>query len=109
MRFKEINFITSNTNKLVEVRAILSEIVAVNSQSLDLTEIQGTEEEISKDKCRRAAEIVSATFPRPLVRILTFDVIQGGRASLNGGYMSLLQRFEGATWAIHVDDPTTPC
>ncbi len=58
MPLKELNFITTNKNKLAEVRAILSEVVLLRSQSVDLTEIQGTEEEISKDKCRRAAEIV---------------------------------------------------
>ncbi|KAL2052564.1 hypothetical protein ABVK25_007124 [Lepraria finkii] len=54
----ELNFITGNKNKLSEVKAILGDIVALQSQSLDLTEIQGTIEEISKDKCRRAAAIV---------------------------------------------------
>ncbi|MCJ1293904.1 nucleoside triphosphate pyrophosphohydrolase ham1 [Xylographa carneopallida] len=52
---KAINFITSNRNKLVEVEAILGPIVELHSTSLDLVEIQGTIEEISVDKCRRAA------------------------------------------------------
>jgi inosine triphosphate pyrophosphatase len=55
---KDLNFITSNANKLAEVRAILGHIIPLRSQSLDITEIQGTIEDISKDKCRRAAEIV---------------------------------------------------
>ncbi|KAI9881368.1 MAG: nucleoside triphosphate pyrophosphohydrolase ham1 [Pleopsidium flavum] len=55
---KELNFITGNKNKLAEVKAILGGIVTLRSQSLDLIEIQGTVEEISSDKCRRAAEIV---------------------------------------------------
>ena len=58
MSLKQINFITSNKNKLAEVKAILGHVVKLQSQSLDLTEIQGTIEEISMDKCRRAAEIV---------------------------------------------------
>jgi len=58
MPLKELNFITGNHNKLAEVKAILGDLVSLNSQSLDLTEIQGTIEEISKDKCRRAAAIV---------------------------------------------------
>ena len=58
MPLKELNFITGNKNKLAEVKAILGDVVPLQSQSLDLTEIQGTIEEISKDKCRRAAAIV---------------------------------------------------
>lgn len=58
MPLKELNFITGNQNKLAEVKAILGDIVPLKSQSLDLTEIQGTIEDVSKDKCRRAAAIV---------------------------------------------------
>jgi inosine triphosphate pyrophosphatase len=58
----ELNFITGNANKLAEVRAILGETVQLKNQSLDLLEIQGTIEEVSKDKCHRAAEIVSYRF-----------------------------------------------
>lgn len=54
----ELNFITGNKNKLAEVQAILAGVIDLKSQSLDLPEIQGTIEEVSKDKCRRAAEIV---------------------------------------------------
>jgi hypothetical protein len=56
---KELNFITGNANKLAEVRAILGDEIEVKNQSLDLLEIQGTIEEVSSDKCRRAAEIVN--------------------------------------------------
>jgi inosine triphosphate pyrophosphatase len=56
---KKLNFITGNKNKLIEVKAILGDTVDLQSQSLDLVEIQGTIEEISIDKCRRAAEAVS--------------------------------------------------
>jgi hypothetical protein len=59
---RELNFITGNKNKLTEVQAILGSIVHLQSQSFDLLEIQGTIEEISTDKCRRAAELVY--FPR---------------------------------------------
>ena len=58
MPLKELNFITGNHNKLAEVQAILGNILPLKNQSLDLTEIQGTIEDISKDKCRRAAAIV---------------------------------------------------
>jgi inosine triphosphate pyrophosphatase len=57
---KELNFITGNANKLAEVRAILGDEVELKNQSLDLLEIQGTIEEVSIDKCRRAAEIVNS-------------------------------------------------
>jgi inosine triphosphate pyrophosphatase len=55
---RELNFITGNKNKLMEVQAILGNAVQLKSQSLDLVEIQGTIEEVSTDKCRRAAEMV---------------------------------------------------
>ena len=54
----ELNFITGNGNKLAEVTAILGDVVRVRSQALDLIEIQGTIEDISRDKCRRAADAV---------------------------------------------------
>lgn len=55
----ELNFITGNANKLAEVRAILGDTVQLKNQNLDLLEIQGTMEEVSVDKCRRAADLVS--------------------------------------------------
>jgi inosine triphosphate pyrophosphatase len=55
---QELNFITGNKNKLSEVQAILEGVIDLKNQNLDLPEIQGTVEEVSKDKCRRAAEIV---------------------------------------------------
>ena len=55
---KRLNFITGNKNKLSEVKAILGDSVDLHSQSLELAEIQGTIEEISADKCRRAAAAV---------------------------------------------------
>jgi hypothetical protein len=69
---KELNFITGNKNKLAEVQAILSVTpVKLQSQAVDLLEIQGTIEEVSKDKCRRAAEAVCiSTWIRPkIVRV----------------------------------------
>ena len=59
---RQINFITGNKYKLAEVKAILGQVVQLQSQSLDLTEIQGTIEDISMDKCRRAAEIVGSIY-----------------------------------------------
>ena len=68
MAIKELHFITGNRNKLAEVESILEGVVPLKSQSLDLVEVQGTIEEISKDKCRRAAEKVDETIPDGLLR-----------------------------------------
>lgn len=59
-----INFITGNKNKLAEVSAILSSTpVKLQSQNVeDLVEIQGTIEEISVDKAKRAAEAVCSQY-----------------------------------------------
>ncbi|EAA26727.1 putative inosine triphosphate pyrophosphatase [Neurospora crassa] len=53
-----VNFITGNANKLGEVKAILEPAIQVENQALDLLEIQGTLEEVTLDKCRRAADLV---------------------------------------------------
>lgn len=42
----------------VEVRAILGKVIEVDNQEVDVPEIQGTIEEIAKEKARRAAEAV---------------------------------------------------
>ncbi len=53
-----VNFITGNKNKLSEVKAILEPAIQVESQALDLIEVQGTLDEVTLDKCRRAADLV---------------------------------------------------
>jgi inosine triphosphate pyrophosphatase len=55
---KTLNFITGNKNKLSEVRAILGDAIVIDNKSVDVPEIQGTIEEIAKEKCRRAADVV---------------------------------------------------
>ncbi|RDB19868.1 Inosine triphosphate pyrophosphatase [Hypsizygus marmoreus] len=58
--FNRLVFVTGNANKLKEVKAILSEgghPIEIDSQSLEIPEIQGTTQEVAKDKCRRAAEL----------------------------------------------------
>jgi len=52
-------FVTGNANKLAEVQAILGSFIKVENNSLDIEEIQGTLEEVSSAKCKKAAEIVS--------------------------------------------------
>jgi hypothetical protein len=56
-----LNFITGNANKLAEVRAILGEVNGLTLQSRDVAgaEIQGSIEEVARDKCSRAAAAVS--------------------------------------------------
>ena len=65
MRPKSLNFITGNAHKLAEVRSILGDAgVDLQSKALDLVEIQGTSEEIARDKCRRAArEVTNLSHP----------------------------------------------
>ncbi|KAK2598986.1 nucleoside triphosphate pyrophosphohydrolase ham1 [Conoideocrella luteorostrata] len=55
---RSINFVTGNANKLREVRAILEPDIEVQSNPLDIEEAQGTIEEVTESKCRRAAELV---------------------------------------------------
>ncbi|PNP73541.1 hypothetical protein FNYG_13135 [Fusarium nygamai] len=55
----EINLITGNANKIADIKAILAPSgITVRNQSLDLPEIQGSIEEITIAKCRRASEMV---------------------------------------------------
>lgn len=57
---KTINFITGNKNKLAEVEALIGDVVEVQNRAIDIPEIQGTIEEIAKEKCRKAADAVRA-------------------------------------------------
>jgi inosine triphosphate pyrophosphatase len=54
-----LNFITGNKNKLAEVQAILAGVIELQNQNIDLVEIQGTVEEVTTDKARRAAEAIN--------------------------------------------------
>ncbi|KAJ4516607.1 nucleoside triphosphate pyrophosphohydrolase ham1 [Exophiala dermatitidis] len=66
-----LNFITGNPNKLAEVRAILADVrvpsdngdgtfvdLILDSKDVPGHEIQGTIEEVARDKCARAAAVV---------------------------------------------------
>ncbi|CBF77855.1 non-canonical purine NTP pyrophosphatase [Aspergillus nidulans FGSC A4] len=79
---KTINFITGNKNKLAEVRAIIGNVVDVQNQTVDVPEIQGTIEEIAKEKCRHAANAVGGP-------VLTEDTALGFHAlkGLPGPYI----------------------
>ncbi|RXH78486.1 hypothetical protein DVH24_002004 [Malus domestica] len=52
---KPVTFVTGNAKKLEEVRAILGTSIPFNSLKLDLPELQGEPEDISKEKARLAA------------------------------------------------------
>ncbi|TFY79229.1 hypothetical protein EWM64_g4784 [Hericium alpestre] len=71
-------FVTSNASKLKEVREILSigHPIELENQDLDLPEIQGTTQEVAREKCRRAAEILK----RPVITedtALCFKALNG--------------------------------
>ncbi|PGG98924.1 RdgB/HAM1 family non-canonical purine NTP pyrophosphatase [Polytolypa hystricis UAMH7299] len=55
---KTLNFITGNKNKLAEVKAILGDAIDIQDRAVEVPEIQGSIEEIAKEKCRVAAEMV---------------------------------------------------
>lgn len=56
---QKLTFVTGNRMKLQEVSAILANAdVDLTSQDLDVPEIQGSTEEIAREKCRRAAELL---------------------------------------------------
>lgn len=51
-------FVTGNKHKISEIKAIFYGDVSFETISIDLPEIQGTVEEITREKCRVAAEQV---------------------------------------------------
>eukprot|EP00744_Colponema_vietnamica_P003755 GILI01005703.1.p1 GENE.GILI01005703.1~~GILI01005703.1.p1 ORF type:complete len:189 (+),score=36.62 GILI01005703.1:50-616(+) len=53
-----LTFVTGNAKKLEEVSAIVGSSIPMVAQKLDLPELQGEPEEISKQKCRIAADLV---------------------------------------------------
>ncbi|KAG2230605.1 hypothetical protein INT48_009595 [Thamnidium elegans] len=52
-------FVTGNKNKLLEVQAILEGVIDVDSHKVDLPELQGETQEIAKQKCKLASEILN--------------------------------------------------
>ncbi|KAJ8763866.1 hypothetical protein K2173_003648 [Erythroxylum novogranatense] len=53
---RPVTFVTGNAKKLEEVRSILGHSLPLQSHKLDLPELQGEPEAISKEKARLAAE-----------------------------------------------------
>ncbi|PAV21449.1 Maf Ham1 [Pyrrhoderma noxium] len=64
MSNNKLVFVTGNANKLREVKAILGDSsggfasIELDSRDLDIPELQGTTQEVAREKCRRAAELV---------------------------------------------------
>ncbi|KAK6781166.1 hypothetical protein RDI58_023350 [Solanum bulbocastanum] len=56
---RSVTFVTGNAKKLEEVRAILGQSIPFRSLKLDLPELQGEPEDISKEKARIAAKEVN--------------------------------------------------
>nr|GMD70094.1 inosine triphosphate pyrophosphatase [Ipomoea batatas] len=79
---RPVTFVTGNAKKLEEVRAILGTSIPFQSLKLDLPELQGEPEEISKEKARIAAKEVKGPV---LVEdtCLCFNALKG----LPGAYM----------------------
>ncbi|KAJ8519684.1 hypothetical protein ONZ45_g3407 [Pleurotus djamor] len=70
---EKLIFVTGNANKLKEVRAILAsgpQAIEIDSQELDIPEVQGTTQEVAIAKCKRAAELVRS-MTRPLTHAPT--------------------------------------
>lgn len=94
---KHLNFITGNKNKLAEVQAILAGVIELQNQNIDLVEIQGTVEEVTTDKARRAAKAVRFKpylFQVSNMFIIAKYVVLDSRPGLGGRHMSLLQSDE---------------
>eukprot|EP00252_Welwitschia_mirabilis_P011279 TRINITY_DN25382_c0_g1_i1.p1 TRINITY_DN25382_c0_g1~~TRINITY_DN25382_c0_g1_i1.p1 ORF type:complete len:138 (-),score=27.98 TRINITY_DN25382_c0_g1_i1:57-470(-) len=56
---KAVTFVTGNANKLEEVRSILGHAVPLKSVKIDLPELQGEPQDISKEKARLASRQIS--------------------------------------------------
>lgn len=54
-----VYLITGNANKLREVKEMLEPAISVHSRDLDIVEIQGSIEDITRTKCQKAADLVN--------------------------------------------------
>ena len=59
---RTIHFITSNPNKLKEFNQIIGDLspYVIESKSIDLPEYQGEPEEVAREKCKTALEILKS-------------------------------------------------
>mmetsp|Transcript_908 Transcript_908/g.1822 ORF Transcript_908/g.1822 Transcript_908/m.1822 type:complete len:133 (+) Transcript_908:101-499(+) len=72
----KLTFVTGNANKLKEVQQILGSSVQLEAKKVDLPELQGEPEEISKEKAKIAAKSINGAV---LVEdtCLGFEALQG--------------------------------
>ncbi|KAL6571332.1 hypothetical protein OROHE_002975 [Orobanche hederae] len=84
-----VTFVTGNAKKLEEVRAILGNSIPFRSLKLDLPELQGEPEEISKEKARLAAKEVNGPV---LVEdtCLCFSALKGLPEAIHVSFMLIL-------------------
>ncbi|KAJ2355574.1 nucleoside triphosphate pyrophosphohydrolase ham1 [Coemansia erecta] len=82
MALRKLTFVTGNRNKLREMQELLHGIVDLHSTAIDLEEIQGTTQDVARNKCRQAAIIVNGP-------VITEDVGLGFNAmnGLPGAYI----------------------
>ncbi|KAK7453560.1 nucleoside triphosphate pyrophosphohydrolase ham1, variant 2 [Stygiomarasmius scandens] len=99
-------FVTGNAKKLNEVKAILADgpnPIEIDSQALDIDEIQGNTQEVAKAKCRRAAELLDGPcitedtalcyealngLPGPFIKYFLADIGHEGLNNLLVGFPS---------------------
>jgi hypothetical protein len=84
-----------------QVQAILDGVISLSNQNIDLVEIQGTVEDVTSDKARRAAEAVRI-MPCPNIAYKLICKTPGQRPSPSRRHMSLFQSHERFTRAVHV-------
>jgi hypothetical protein len=101
-----LNFITGNANKLAEVQAILGEVqnLRLQSRNVEGNEIQGSIEEVARDKCSRAAEVVSLPFYLLFFYCLFFIFLSLSFPSLSSQLLAGLAGGSGSgTLVVEVD------
>lgn len=88
-KITQLNFITGNKGKLKEVSTILHGVITLHSQDLDLLEIQGTIEEVTKAKCNQAAKLVKGPVLVEDTALIFHALTSGkpGAAELPGPYI----------------------
>jgi inosine triphosphate pyrophosphatase len=63
LKLSTLTFVTSNADKIREVTSICKDYgITVNIRSIDLPELQGSIEEVAREKCRQAALAVCPCF-----------------------------------------------
>lgn len=59
----KLNLVSGNANKIKEIKAILGDNFEIITHKLDLTEIQGSLEEIAEAKCRESLKYINPDQP----------------------------------------------